>query len=88
MSIEELELADDHAGPEDVVSEQQMLEKLMAMIRSLKPFDAQIMLLYLEDLDAAEIGEIAGLSAGAVAAKIHRIKTLLAKQFHDEGGRG
>jgi RNA polymerase sigma-70 factor, ECF subfamily len=87
VSIEELELADAGAGPEDIVSEQQMLEKLMAMIRALKPFDAQIMLLYLEDLDAAEIGEIAGISAGAVAAKIHRIKTLMAKQFHTDGGR-
>ena len=87
VSIEELELADAGAGPEDIVSEQQMLEKLMTMIRALKPFDAQIMLLYLEDLDAAEIGEIAGISAGAVAAKIHRIKALMAKQFHTDGGR-
>jgi RNA polymerase sigma-70 factor (ECF subfamily) len=87
MSIEELEMADAGAGPEELVGGQQLLEQLMTMIRSLKPFDAQIMLLYLEDLDAAEIGEIAGLSAGAVAAKIHRIKTVLAKQFRDEGGR-
>jgi RNA polymerase sigma-70 factor (ECF subfamily) len=87
VSIEELELADAGAGPEDIVSEQRLIEKLMTMIRSLKPFDAQIMLLYLEDLDAAEIGEIAGISAGAVAAKIHRIKTLMAKQFHTDGGR-
>jgi RNA polymerase sigma-70 factor, ECF subfamily len=83
MSIEELEMADKGAGPEDIVSGQRLLEKLMTMIRALKPFDAQIMLLYLEDLDAAEIGEIAGLSAGAVAAKIHRIKTLLARQFQE-----
>lgn len=83
MSIEELEMADAGAGPEERVSGRMLLEKLMAMIRSLKPFDAQIMLLYLEDLDAAEIGDIAGISAGAVAAKIHRIKTVLAKQFQD-----
>lgn len=83
VSIEELEMPDAGAGPEDIVSGQRLLEKLMTMIRSLKPLDAQIMLLYLEDLDAAEIGEIAGISAGAVAAKIHRIKTLLANQFQD-----
>jgi len=83
MSIEELEMADTGAGPEDIVGGQQLLDRLMTMIRSLKPFDAQIMLLYLEDLDAAEIGEIAGISAGAVAAKIHRIKTLLARQFRE-----
>lgn len=85
VSIEELELADDRAGPEEAASEHQLLSKLMALIQSLKPPDRQVMLLYLEDLDAAAIGEITGISAGAVATKIHRIKTLLAKRF--EGGR-
>ncbi len=32
-------------------------------------------------MDAAAIGEITGLSAGNVATKIHRIKTVLAKRF-------
>jgi RNA polymerase sigma-70 factor (ECF subfamily) len=40
------------------------------------------MLLYLDDIDAAGIGEITGLSAGAVAAKIHCIKAILAKRFN------
>jgi RNA polymerase sigma-70 factor (ECF subfamily) len=83
-SIEELELADDHAGPEETVGEQQALERLMTMIRGLKAPDAQVMLLYLEDLDAAAIGEITGLRAGTVATKIHRIKAVLAKQFQGE----
>jgi len=39
------------------------------------------MLLYLEDLSAAEIGEVTGLSAGAVAVRIHRIKALLSEQL-------
>ena len=39
------------------------------------------MLLYLEDLSAAEIGEVTGLSAGAVAVRIHRIKALLSLPF-------
>ncbi|MGZ6014354.1 MAG: sigma factor-like helix-turn-helix DNA-binding protein [Phenylobacterium sp.] len=50
------------------------------------PPDRQVLLLYLEDLDAAAIGEITGLSAGAVATKIHRLKALLARRFA-EGGR-
>ncbi len=85
VSIEELEIADGHAGPEEATGEHQLLSKLMAMIRSLKPPDRQVMLLYLEDLDATAIGEITGMSAGAVATKIHRIKSVLAKRF--EGGR-
>ena len=81
MSIEELEIADERAGPEEAVGEQQALDRLMAMIRELKAQDAQVMVLYLEDLSAEAIGEITGLSAGAVATKIHRIKSFLAKRF-------
>jgi RNA polymerase sigma-70 factor (ECF subfamily) len=85
VGIEELEIADDHAGPEEIAGEQQAVQRLMAMIRALKAPDAQVMLLYLEDLDAAAIGEITGLSAGAVATKIHRIKAVLARQFQGGG---
>ena len=53
-----------------------MLARLMALIHQLKPPDRQLMLLYLDDLDAKEIGEITGLSPGAVATKIHRIKAV------------
>jgi RNA polymerase sigma-70 factor (ECF subfamily) len=58
----------------------------MAIIHRLGPPDRQVALLYLEDLDAAAIGEITGLSPGAVATKIHRLKALLARRFA-EGGR-
>ena len=81
LSIEELEFVDDRAGPEEIASGRQALERLMALIRELKAPDAQLMMLYLEDLSADAIGEIAGMSAGAVSTKIHRIKTLLAKWF-------
>lgn len=81
LSIEELELADDRPGPEATVSDNQVLDRLMALIRGLRPHDAQLMLLYLEGLSAEDIGEITSMSAGAVATKIHRIKALLAKRF-------
>jgi len=57
------------------------LERLLALIHRLSPLDREVMLLYLEDLDAATIGEIAGLSARNVATKVHRIKALLATQI-------
>jgi RNA polymerase sigma-70 factor (ECF subfamily) len=44
------------------------------------------MLLYLEDLDAAAIGEITVLSAGAVSIKVHRIKTIIRKRLQSGGG--
>jgi RNA polymerase sigma-70 factor (ECF subfamily) len=65
--------------------ERRMVERLLATIHRLAPADRQVILLYLEDLSAAEIGEVTGLSANAVAVRIHRIKNLLARRF---GGGG
>jgi RNA polymerase sigma factor (sigma-70 family) len=66
----------------EVLDDADLLARLMALIHQLKPPDRQMMLLYLDDLDAKEIGEITGLSPGAVATKIHRIKALLARRFN------
>jgi RNA polymerase sigma-70 factor (ECF subfamily) len=63
------------------------LERLRALVRRLKPLDRQVMLLYLEGVDAASIGDVTGLSAGNVATKVHRIKAVLARRFHDTEGR-
>jgi len=68
---------------ENEAGELRALERLRTLIRRLKPPDDQVMLLYLEDADAGTIGEITGLSPRAVATRIHRLKALLAKQFHD-----
>src|SRR3954469_12992169 len=53
--------------PEDAVGKARALERLRTLIRRLAPPDDQVMLLYLEDQDAASIAEITGLSAGAGA---------------------
>jgi RNA polymerase sigma-70 factor (ECF subfamily) len=86
-----LETLADTDDPEATTGERQALERLMALIHALGPPDRQVALLYLEDLDAAAIGEITGLTAGAVATKIHRLKALLARRFapqhQDQGGR-
>ncbi len=57
------------------------VERLYTLIRKLTPPDDQVMLLYLEDMDAASIGEITGLSARAIATRVHRIKSILMRQF-------
>ena len=59
------------------------LDRVMGLIHRLAPLDRQVMLLYLEDLDAATIGEATGLSARNVATKVHRIKALLAAQVNE-----
>jgi RNA polymerase sigma-70 factor (ECF subfamily) len=81
VSLEELTEAPGSMDAEDVIGQAQAVAKIQALIRSLKPPDDQVMLLYLEDLDAASISEITGLSPGAVATRIHRVKALLARRF-------
>jgi RNA polymerase sigma-70 factor (ECF subfamily) len=66
----------------DAVERRIDLERVYRLIYRLAPLDREVMLLYLEDLDAANIGEITGLSAGNVATRVHRIKALLATQLH------
>ena len=60
VSLEELELVADSANPERWISEQQALARLTDMIRALKPPDSEVLLLYLEDINAPAIGEITG----------------------------
>jgi RNA polymerase sigma-70 factor (ECF subfamily) len=84
-SLEEIAEAADADDPEATVGERQVMERLMMLIQALKPADRQVMLLYLEDIDAAAISEITGLSPGAVAVKIHRLKSILARRFQQGG---
>jgi RNA polymerase sigma-70 factor (ECF subfamily) len=58
------------------------LARVFALIHRLQPTDREVMLLYLEDMDAASIGEVTGLSARNVATKVHRIKKLLTAQMN------
>ena len=68
-------------SPENDAHAALVLARLHRLMRALKPPDDQVMLLYLEDMDAGAIGDITGLSARAVATRIHRIKALLARNF-------
>lgn len=81
VGLDEAAALADPADPETEAGERHLLARLTRLIQRLKPADRQVLLLYLEDLGAAEIGEITGLSPGAVAVRIHRIKTLLAEHF-------
>lgn len=71
--------------PDEQVAQADMLAKLHALIRGLKTSDRQVMLLYLEDLEAETIAEITGLTPGAVATRISRAKELLKKRFEAGG---
>lgn len=81
-AIAELAAADDQSK---ATEESQLRRRLFATIHRLKPADRQVMLLYLEELTAEEIGDVTGLSAGAVSTRIHRLKALLTEALNQEG---
>lgn len=80
VGLEELDIAGASGGEADV-DRLKALEHLSKLIQSLKPLDRQVIVLYLEEIDATSIGEITGISPMNVAMKIHRIKTILKKKF-------
>ena len=83
VSLEELDeqpLTDD--PPVDRrYDEAAITERLRELIRQLKPIDRDVILLYLEGMDAASIGDVLGLSADNVAQKVHRTKKVLRNDF-------
>ena len=81
-----LESLPDAAGSEERLHRRLALDRVYELIQRLGPLDRQVILLYLEALDAKSIGDITGLSAMNVATKIGRLKRILASWFH-EGGR-
>jgi len=83
VSLEELDTgAQDARTEHGVALERQIaLDHLYRLIRELKPLDRQIMLSWLEEMDAATIAEVTGLSAANVAMKIHRIRNVLTRRL-------
>lgn len=86
VSLDEIESLAGGSDPEADIDRQKSLEQLHALIQQLAPLEREVILLYLEGMDAAAIGEITGISPGNAATKIHRIKKILATHFK-EGGR-
>lgn len=85
VTLEQLETLSDTDKGHLEADRRKNLERLSMLIQQLKPIDRQVIVCYLEEMDAASIGEITGLSPANVAMKIHRIKTILARRFHEGG---
>jgi RNA polymerase sigma-70 factor, ECF subfamily len=81
-AAEDIESIPDSTDGESVFDRSRALNRLYELIRQLRPIDRQVMLLYLEEIDAATIAEITGLSSTNVATKIHRVKQVLTRRFH------
>ncbi len=85
VSIESLESTPGNEHTELALTQAEALHRLSTLIQRLKPLDRQIIVSYLECMDANEIAEITGLSPPNISMKIHRIKNILRKWF-DVGG--
>ena len=68
---------------DEAVGRQRTLERLLALIQRLDPVDRQVIVSYLEGMEAADIADVVGTSRAAVGMKVHRIKRLLARQFNE-----
>lgn len=77
-AIAEMPASDD---PEHAADTALTLDRLHALIARLTPADRSLMLLYLEGIGTAQIGEIVGLNPNHVGVKVHRLKALLARRF-------
>jgi RNA polymerase sigma-70 factor (ECF subfamily) len=85
VSLEELDSMPDRIDSAEQHDQRIDADKLLKLIHRLKPVDRQLMLLYLEDMDAASIAEIMGVSTNNVRVQIYRIKKVLARRFHPGG---
>ena len=81
VSIEDIESMPGSDQGELAASQSEALERLSTLIQRLKPLDRQIIVSYLEGMDASSVGEITGLSPANVAMKVHRIKNVLRRWF-------
>lgn len=82
LSLDEIEHLEDAGAP--ALDRMLDVDRLYALIHQLNPIERQVILLYLEGLDAVSIGEIAGISAGNVATRVHRVKKILAARFRSQ----
>jgi RNA polymerase sigma-70 factor (ECF subfamily) len=85
VSVDSIEAMQGGDQSELATSQAEALERLSKVIQRLKP--RQIIVAYLEGLDASSIGAITGLSAANIAMKIHRIKNILRRWFAEGGQR-
>ena len=81
VGLDELASKSDAVDHEQLLHERLTLDRVMTLIHSLVPLDRQVILLYLEGVDAASIAEITGITSSNVATKVHRLKKILARSL-------
>jgi RNA polymerase sigma-70 factor (ECF subfamily) len=84
VSFEEIERTLESADQPIDMDRDRALRDVQQVILKLKPLDRQIIISYLEGLEAAHIADITGLTPANIGMKIHRIKKILAHRVRKE----
>jgi RNA polymerase sigma-70 factor (ECF subfamily) len=84
ISFEEIEQTLESVEQPRDIDRDRALRELQQVILKLRPLDRQIIISYLEGMDAASIADITGLTPANIAMKIHRIKKILAHRIREE----
>lgn len=73
--------------PEAQSLESEQRRLLIEAIRSIRGLDKQIIVLYLEGLTNGELAEVVGLTEGAIATRLSRVRTQLAEFVNTRAGQ-
>ena len=84
VNIEELEATLESIEQPADLDRERSLRQVQQLILKLRPLDRQIIISYLEGLDASSIAEITGVTPANIAMKIYRIKKVLAHRVREE----
>jgi len=84
ISFEEIERTLESVEQPRDIDRERALGEVQQVILKLRPLDRQIIISYLEGMDAASIADITGLTPANIAMKIHRIKKILAHRIREE----
>jgi RNA polymerase sigma factor (sigma-70 family) len=89
--LDEAEIAAPAPGPEREVAARRDVERLASAVRTLPLGARQVLVLALEGLTHAEIGEVLGLAENVVSVRLHRARAALRARLGegaDETGEG
>jgi RNA polymerase sigma-70 factor (ECF subfamily) len=84
IGLEEIERTLESIDQPKDIDRERALEEVQALILKLRLLDRQIIISYLEGMDAASIADVTGLTAPNIAMKIHRIKKMLGRRIREE----
>jgi RNA polymerase sigma factor (sigma-70 family) len=91
LPLDEAEHASEGSSPEEQLVARREVEQLTAAVRQLPLGLRQVLVLTLEGLSHAEIGEVLGLAENAVSVRLHRARAQLADRLgelhHERGAR-